>query len=204
MVHPPIGGRKTSMSVRVISSGYMPPVCSNKDWRSVTSVSPKRFAMPGRCQTGSIAHLTPCTTLSAVSTEPSTRSRPALTASRISAIARSARAIAMLGCRSTPRSAASGKASSTLAPHGSMETIRSGCIHAGCGPMRTIGCVLASSSGLPAGRRPLATAVARCTAVAPEWTPMALRNCGFVRVATTGPRSSDVLAPQRSGSGSAE
>ena len=58
---PPIGGRNTERSGRVTSSGYMPPVCSNKVRRSLSSVTPKRAAMPGRYQTGSIAALVTAT-----------------------------------------------------------------------------------------------------------------------------------------------
>mmetsp|Transcript_9535 Transcript_9535/g.27894 ORF Transcript_9535/g.27894 Transcript_9535/m.27894 type:complete len:205 (-) Transcript_9535:1440-2054(-) len=204
MVQPPMGGRKTSMSVRVISSGYMPPVCSKRAWRRATSVTPKRLATPGRCHTGSTAHLTPCTTPSAVSTLPSGLRRPDSMASLISVMESAACDTAMLGCRSTPRSAAEGKASSTRAPQGSMETILSLSAQEGWGPMRTMGCVAASSRGRPGGRRPFATAAARCTAVAPEWQPMALRNWGLDKVATTGPRSAEVAAPHLRGTGSTE
>src|SRR5438132_1270060 len=55
---PPIGGRNTCMSGRVITSGNMPAVCSNRLRRNVVSVVPKRLAMPGRYHTGSIAILT--------------------------------------------------------------------------------------------------------------------------------------------------
>ena len=49
------GGRKTLMSERVMSSGNMPPVCSNMLRRSDASEMLKRLATPGRCQTCSIA-----------------------------------------------------------------------------------------------------------------------------------------------------
>ena len=39
----------------------MPPVCSNSVRRSAVSLTPKRSAMPGRYQTGSIAALVTAT-----------------------------------------------------------------------------------------------------------------------------------------------
>lgn len=52
-----MGGRKTSMSVRVMSSGYMRFVSSKRAWRRSCSEHPNRFAIVGRCHTGSIAAL---------------------------------------------------------------------------------------------------------------------------------------------------
>ena len=49
------GGRNTCRSGRVTSSGNMPAVCSNSVRRRFVSVVPKRSAMPGRYQTGSMA-----------------------------------------------------------------------------------------------------------------------------------------------------
>ncbi len=54
---PPIGGRNTSRSPRVTSSGNMPPVCSNSVRRRSASAQPKRVATPGRYQTGSMRGL---------------------------------------------------------------------------------------------------------------------------------------------------
>ncbi len=56
-VTPPIGGKNTSKSGRVISSGNIPPVCSNKARRNAPSVIWNRLAIPGKYQTGSIAAL---------------------------------------------------------------------------------------------------------------------------------------------------
>jgi hypothetical protein len=60
-----MGGRKTLMSGRVTSSGNIPPVCSYRVRRRSVSSTPKRAAMPGRCQTGSIAALVVTTAPSA-------------------------------------------------------------------------------------------------------------------------------------------
>src|SRR5436190_14021857 len=54
---PPIGGRNTLRSGRVTSSGYMPPVCSNRQRRSAPSPTPNLSATPGSHQTGSTAIL---------------------------------------------------------------------------------------------------------------------------------------------------
>src|SRR5258708_34186513 len=59
-VRPPIGGRKTLMSGRVMNSGYIPPVSSNKERRSKDSVL---------CATGrftSVETLTPKTTITQI------------------------------------------------------------------------------------------------------------------------------------------
>ena len=74
-VRPPIGGRNTLMSGRVISSGYIPPVSSNSPRRSNDSVlsyrhsanvhgrinqrahMPNLSATPGKYHTGSMAAL---------------------------------------------------------------------------------------------------------------------------------------------------
>ena len=50
-----MGGKNTSRSLRVTSSGYMPPVSSNSTRRRSASVQPKRLATPGSHHTGSIA-----------------------------------------------------------------------------------------------------------------------------------------------------
>jgi hypothetical protein len=55
-VSPPIGGKKVLMSPRVMSSGYEPPVCSNRARLRVPSSIPNRSATPGRYQTGSTAN----------------------------------------------------------------------------------------------------------------------------------------------------
>eukprot|EP00962_Isochrysis_galbana_P057499 scaffold29908_cov101-Isochrysis_galbana.AAC.1 len=57
MVKPLMGGRNTSMSGLVTSSGNIPPVCSYRVRRKSVSSTPKRDAMPGRCHTGSMAAL---------------------------------------------------------------------------------------------------------------------------------------------------
>lgn len=57
-VKPPMGGRNTLRSGRVMSSGYMPFVSWNKHWRSVPSSQPKRSATPGKYHTGSTAACT--------------------------------------------------------------------------------------------------------------------------------------------------
>mmetsp|Transcript_1966 Transcript_1966/g.6513 ORF Transcript_1966/g.6513 Transcript_1966/m.6513 type:complete len:338 (+) Transcript_1966:36-1049(+) len=198
-----MGGRNTSRSVRVMSSGYMPPVCSKRLCRRACSVRPKRRATPGRCQTGSTATLTPETTPLSVSSTPSALRRPAARASVISGMVSVALDTAMLGW-SAALAATSGKAVAARAPQGSRLTILAGSAQDGCGPMDTIGCVPARLKGRPGRRRPLATATARWMALGPEWQPMALRRCGCVSVATTGPRCAASGAPQRSGTGSAD
>ena len=70
-VCPPIGGRKTSRSLRVTSSGYMPPVSSNSARRRSASLTPKRLATPGSHHTGSIATLVTTADASSSSTLPS-------------------------------------------------------------------------------------------------------------------------------------
>ena len=60
------------MSLRVTSSGYMPPVSSKSARRSSPSPTLKRFATPGSHQTGSIAILVTAAELSGNSTLPST------------------------------------------------------------------------------------------------------------------------------------
>ena len=70
-VWPPIGGRKTSRSLRVTSSGYMPPVSSNSARRRSASLTLKRSATPGSHHTGSIAILVTAAEVSSSSTVPS-------------------------------------------------------------------------------------------------------------------------------------
>src|SRR5262249_61680363 len=53
-VSPPMGGKNTSRSGRVTSSGNMPPVCSNRVRRKQLSSTPKRLATPDRYHTHSI------------------------------------------------------------------------------------------------------------------------------------------------------
>mmetsp|Transcript_3673 Transcript_3673/g.9528 ORF Transcript_3673/g.9528 Transcript_3673/m.9528 type:complete len:82 (-) Transcript_3673:1753-1998(-) len=55
--------------------------CSKRLWRKTVSDRPNLTAKLGRCHTGSMAILTPCTCKSAVITLPSTFSRPSVTAS---------------------------------------------------------------------------------------------------------------------------
>src|SRR5256714_607477 len=74
-VWPPIGGRNTSRSLRVTSSGYMPPVSSKSARRRSASDTPKRLATPGSHHTGSIAILVTTPEVSSSSTRPSAASR---------------------------------------------------------------------------------------------------------------------------------
>jgi len=97
MVVPPIGGRNTLRSGRVTSSGYMPPVCSWQPRRRSLSERPKRSAMPGRYQTGSIAAFTTRTLPAADTMSPSARTRRAVMAARISGMSIWARVTAMVG-----------------------------------------------------------------------------------------------------------
>ena len=79
------------------SSGNIPPVCSKSLRRSVPSSSLKRFATPGKCQTGSMEALMQWTTPPSSRILPSGTSRPFATASTISGILASKREIAMVG-----------------------------------------------------------------------------------------------------------
>lgn len=54
-MEPPMGGRKSLMSMRVRSSGYIMFVSLNSACRNTCSEQPKRSAMPGRNHTGSMA-----------------------------------------------------------------------------------------------------------------------------------------------------
>ena len=96
-VCPPIGGRNTSRSPRVTSSGYMPPVSSNSARRNSPSSTPKRFATPGSHQTGSIAVLVTTAEPFASRTFPSGFNRPAAIASRISGRSMCALVTAIVG-----------------------------------------------------------------------------------------------------------
>mmetsp|Transcript_19902 Transcript_19902/g.50343 ORF Transcript_19902/g.50343 Transcript_19902/m.50343 type:complete len:244 (+) Transcript_19902:759-1490(+) len=165
-VQPPMGGRKTERSVRVTSSGNMPPVCSKSMRRSVASSSLKRRAMPGRYQTGSIAHLITETTQPSCRMVPSTLSRPAATACSISIGLRLARETAMVGCTWRPRRCASlagpwGAACVARCPHGSRATILSGSDHEGKGPILMPISVEDRSSASAAAICPRATPTAR-------------------------------------------
>ena len=71
-VCPPMGGRKTSRSLRVTSSGYMPPVSSNSARRRSASLTLKRRATPGSHHTGSTAILV------TVADASSSRMRPSM------------------------------------------------------------------------------------------------------------------------------
>jgi hypothetical protein len=63
------------MSLRVTSSGYMPPVSSNSARRSSPSPTLKRRATPGSHHTGSSATLVTAAEPSPSSTLPSTARR---------------------------------------------------------------------------------------------------------------------------------
>ena len=97
-----MGGRNTSRSERVMSSGNMPPVCSKRPRRSAASVRPKRLAMPGRYHTGSTAAFTTLTSPLAHRILPSGLRRPAAMASRSSGMLMCARVTAMEGRMSMP------------------------------------------------------------------------------------------------------
>jgi hypothetical protein len=71
-VCPPIGGRKTSMSLRVTSSGYMPPVSSKRARRRSASLTWKRRATPGSHHTGSTAIFVTAADASSMRMRPST------------------------------------------------------------------------------------------------------------------------------------
>ena len=111
---PPMGGRNTCRSGRVTSSGNMPAVCSNSVRRRLVSVAPKRSAMPGRCQTGSMAILTTDRLPLGCTTAPSLASRPAAMACSISGRSRRARVTAMLGRMSVPSAISAPNASVTM------------------------------------------------------------------------------------------
>mmetsp|Transcript_50414 Transcript_50414/g.109268 ORF Transcript_50414/g.109268 Transcript_50414/m.109268 type:complete len:216 (+) Transcript_50414:1141-1788(+) len=137
-VEPPMGGRKTERSVRVISSGNMPPVCSNRLRRRTDSSRLKRLAMPGRYQTGSIAHLMAVRTPFSRRISPSTVSRPACIACTTSGISISVFETAMLGCTCTPFSRAATPGPLCVAarcPQGSSATMASGSDQLGKGPI---------------------------------------------------------------------
>src|SRR5881409_3530332 len=82
------------------------------------------------------------------------------------------------------------------APQGSMETMRSGSAHCGCGPIRSVGAVLVRSARWPRSSAPAATASARYTPYEPECAPITLRWLRLVVLPTTGPRSAGSPAPQ--------
>ena len=92
-----MGGKNTSRSGRVTSSGYMPPVSSNSTRRSSVSLQPKRSATPGRCHTGSTAALVTSAPPEGSSTLPSGLSRPFWMASMISGRITCALVTAMVG-----------------------------------------------------------------------------------------------------------
>ena len=92
-----MGGRKTSRSLRVTSSGYMPPVSSNSTRRRSFSEQPNRWATPGSHHTGSIAALVTIAAPPAVSTVPSAFRRPACRPSMTSGRITCALVTAMVG-----------------------------------------------------------------------------------------------------------
>ena len=117
------------MSGRVTSSGYMPPVCSNRVRRRVVSSTSNRSAMPGRYQTGSSAALVTATSRVSWTTVPSTVRRPASMASLISGRVRRALVMAMVGRMSTPSATSAAKSCWIRWPQGSSETILCGSAH---------------------------------------------------------------------------
>ena len=161
MVCPPIGGRKTSRSVRVTSSGYIPPVSSKSVRRSSASVQPKRCATPGSHHTGSTAALVTTAEPLLQSTSPSGLSRPAAIAAWTSGMLICALVTAMVGRMSMPAVIASPKTSATIAPKGSRETIRPASDHCGYGPIRSVGVVSVRSARCRGSSAPDATASAR-------------------------------------------
>ena len=110
---PPTGGRKTSRSGRVTSSGNMPPVSSNKVRRRSGSATPNRRARPGKCQTGSIAALVTRISPSASNTAPSALRIPSARSDRSSGSMIRAVVTAMVGRASIPARIRSAKTSPT-------------------------------------------------------------------------------------------
>mmetsp|Transcript_9535 Transcript_9535/g.27893 ORF Transcript_9535/g.27893 Transcript_9535/m.27893 type:complete len:208 (-) Transcript_9535:303-926(-) len=138
-VRPLIGGRKSLMSGRVMSSGYMPPVCSWRLIRSSFSVQLKRSATPGRYHTGSTAALVTTTWPLSERTLPSCLRLPSLTACLISGMSRWDRVTAMVGRRSSsPDLSSAAKMPWAMWPHGSRETILLGSCHCLKGPFMKI------------------------------------------------------------------
>ena len=107
------------------SSGNMPPVCSNSTRRNCPSATSKRRAIPGRCQTGSIAAFVTRTSPLSCRIVPSGTRRPAATASFNSGMLIRALVTAIDGRRSTPAASSAAKAVATMWPHGSSDTILS-------------------------------------------------------------------------------
>ena len=128
---PPIGGRNTSRSARVTSSGYIPPVSSNRTRRNCASLQPNRAATPGRCQTGSTAALVTSAAPLGNRTLPSGTSRPLAMASVTSGRMTCALVTAMVGRMSTPAAISVGNDSATEAPQGSRLTMADGSPHCG-------------------------------------------------------------------------
>ena len=103
----------------------MPPVCSNSPRRRSVTLMPKRWATPGRYQTGSMAIFVTRTSAVSVSTVPSGVSRPARIAWAISGMLMRARVTAMVGRMSQPAAIRSWNTWLVRWPHGSSETMRS-------------------------------------------------------------------------------
>ena len=160
-VVPPMGGRNTERSGRVTSSGNMPAVCSNRVRRRFVSVVPKRRAMPGRCQTGSMAALTTETAPPVCSTVPSLAKRPAAIACWISEMSSRARVTAMLGRMSVPSPISAWNSCAARWPQGSSETMVWAPAHWPHGPIATAGSVLARSGRRSGFSAPDETASAR-------------------------------------------
>ena len=97
-----MGGRNTSRSPRVTSSGNIRPVSSNSVRRSSASVHPKRRATPGRYHTGSSATLVTTAAPESRRMTPSGRRRPASMARPISGTSTWALVMAMVGRMSKP------------------------------------------------------------------------------------------------------
>mmetsp|Transcript_23603 Transcript_23603/g.84239 ORF Transcript_23603/g.84239 Transcript_23603/m.84239 type:complete len:283 (-) Transcript_23603:1617-2465(-) len=198
---PPIGGKNSFKSMRVMSSGYMEFVSANKASRSVRSSTPKRRATPGRNQTGSIAAFVTTEVPDSFKTTPSALRRPSRMASLHSGSSTCALVTAIVGRMSNPFFSHGANPSEMAWPQGSMVTMLSASAHAGYGPMRAAGVVSPSLGSCELSTVPDTTARARYTLSPPACAPMALRWCWWRVVASTGPRRAAPGAPQAIASG---
>ena len=149
------------MSLRVTSSGYMPPVYSKRPRRRSLSSMPKRAAMPGRCQTGSMAALVTRASPPGPRMRLSLRRRFSSRAALSSGMLMRALVTAMVGRMSIPVAILSAKLSLLRCPQGSSETMRAGSDHWGNGPIASAGAVSVKSGTCTGLRLPAATARAR-------------------------------------------
>ena len=141
----------------------MPPVSSNSARRRSASLQPKRFATPGNHQTGSIAALVTTAEPFSSSTRPSGSRRRKAIAVRISGMSMCALVTAIDGRMSQPVSSNPPNASATIAPQGSIDTIRWASVHCGYGPIGSVGEVFVRSARWRLRSAPAATASARYT-----------------------------------------